>query len=317
VSWGAAMLASLVATIGRPRWWPVALAGFLLRGGVLVFLFPIVALPTPAGLANALSSTLTGFVFGGPSPTFLALVAIIGGSLLLWVVVGGFVAAALEVALTVEIAGEDGDGARLQRPGLDLAGRALAARLGSLAPLAAALIVGAPQVISVTYDELVSPGNLAVPIGLRVAARLPGIVVAIVAAWLIGDAAGGLAVRRLVLEGMSVPRAIASSWLDFIRRPSTLGTTAATDLGVLVVVGSSALAAGLAWNDLRAVIETDSGAARATLATFIAIWLAGLVLTAAVAAWRGAAWTLEAARRRAGQTASTIVERHRHASQGV
>jgi hypothetical protein len=317
MSWGAAMLASLLATIGRPRWWPIALAAFLLRGGLLVFLVPIVALPTPAGLANALSSTLTGFVFGGPSPTFVVLVATIGGGLFLWVVVGGFVAAALEVALTVEVAADEGRGPRLERPGRDVAWRALAIRLGSLAPLAAVLIVGAPQVISVTYNELVSPGNLAVPIGLRVGARLPGIVVAIVAAWLLGDAAGGLAVRRFVLEGRSASESIAASWLDFARRPTAVATMILTNAGVLLVLGMTAVVAGLAWNDLVAAIAADSGVVRSTLAIFIATWLAGLVLTGVVTAWRGAAWTLEAARR-AGQTASAAVsERHRHARQGV
>ena len=50
---------------------------------------------------------------------------------------------------------------------------------------------------------------------------------------------------------------------------------------------------------------------------FIATWLAGLVLTGVITAWRTAAWTLEATRR-AGQTASAAVsERHRHVSQGV
>ena len=55
---GRVLRASLAAVLGRPRWWLIALAGYLVRGGLLLFLVPIVVLPTPAGLANAVAPTL-------------------------------------------------------------------------------------------------------------------------------------------------------------------------------------------------------------------------------------------------------------------
>ena len=41
--WGA-----LVASLSHPAWWAMALAAFLVRGGILLILLPIVSLPTTA-----------------------------------------------------------------------------------------------------------------------------------------------------------------------------------------------------------------------------------------------------------------------------
>ena len=59
--WPAAMLGALLSTLARPRWWAMSLAAFLVRGGVLLILLPIVALPSIAGLAAAFGQALVGF----------------------------------------------------------------------------------------------------------------------------------------------------------------------------------------------------------------------------------------------------------------
>src|SRR3990172_9858647 len=94
MSAGGALGASLLAVLVHPRWWILALAGFLVRGGLLLLFLPLVQLPTTAGLANALGPTLVGFVFGGPSPSFLLLVGTIVGGLALWLGPGGLAGAA-------------------------------------------------------------------------------------------------------------------------------------------------------------------------------------------------------------------------------
>ena len=42
MSWGAGLAASLLVVLPRPATWIVALASFLVRGGILLFLAPIV-----------------------------------------------------------------------------------------------------------------------------------------------------------------------------------------------------------------------------------------------------------------------------------
>ena len=43
------MQSALVATLGRPEWWAMALAAFLVRGGFFLVVLPIVASRRPRG----------------------------------------------------------------------------------------------------------------------------------------------------------------------------------------------------------------------------------------------------------------------------
>ena len=45
-------LAALLAVLGRPSWWMLGLAGFLVRGGIVVFLVAIITLPSPLALSH-------------------------------------------------------------------------------------------------------------------------------------------------------------------------------------------------------------------------------------------------------------------------
>ena len=56
--WPAATVAALLHPLERPESWWVALAGFLARGGLLLFLLPILVLHTPAGVQTELSPLL-------------------------------------------------------------------------------------------------------------------------------------------------------------------------------------------------------------------------------------------------------------------
>src|SRR5204863_4478136 len=48
---------ALRLTLGRPALWPVALVGFLARGGIVLFLLAVVTPPSPVGLANLVGPT--------------------------------------------------------------------------------------------------------------------------------------------------------------------------------------------------------------------------------------------------------------------
>ena len=104
---GATLVTSLLATLAHPMTWLLALAGFLVRGGIVVFLLPIVVLPSPVGLANATAPTVVGFVLGGFTFDLVVLLVLAVGAVLAWIVFGGLLAAALEVEGIRIVAGDD------------------------------------------------------------------------------------------------------------------------------------------------------------------------------------------------------------------
>ncbi|MCI0345218.1 MAG: hypothetical protein L0221_07190 [Chloroflexi bacterium] len=295
--WLAAMGVSLLAAMSRPAWWLLAVAAFLLRGGLIVLVLPIVSLPTAAGLTNLAAPAVVSLVFGGPDSLGVLLLGA-GLAALTWLVGGGFVAAAIDVALVAEVARDDElDEPVTPRPGLTL--RATALRLLAHVPTLVVLIWAAVRIAVAAYEELAAPGDAAVPMILRIALRAPEAVVALTFVWAIGEAIGGLAVRRLV-AGRDVVHALGDGWLALVRRPTTLATMLLTNgalLGIVVLAGG---VAAVTWNALRLVI-IDGGTRSelaAALIVFSLAWLAGAWLIAIATAWRQAAWTFEALRTR-------------------
>ena len=64
-----ATLAALLAALSRPSWWILALAGFLVRGGILLFLVAIVTLPSPLALSNEVGPIITRLYLGDLDPS--------------------------------------------------------------------------------------------------------------------------------------------------------------------------------------------------------------------------------------------------------
>ena len=73
-----AISGAVVVTLVRPLTWLLGLTGFLAGGGLLLLTVPVVVLPTPTGIQNALGAPISTLVVGTPSPT---MVLLIGGSL--------------------------------------------------------------------------------------------------------------------------------------------------------------------------------------------------------------------------------------------
>src|SRR4051812_50008281 len=108
--------------------WPVALAGFLARGGIFALLLPIVVLPTPSGIADVIAPALTSFAFGLVSPSFIGIVAISAAFVAAWVLVGGLAGAWADVELVGEAAEDEELGGAGVAQRRHLALRALAVR---------------------------------------------------------------------------------------------------------------------------------------------------------------------------------------------
>lgn len=289
------MWAALVATLSRPAWWAMALAAFLVRGGIVLIVLPIVSLPTTAGLTTALAPTLEAIYLGRPSLEG-AVVAVAA----IFLVLAGLTAAGLtgswlDLALVREAArDEDVDlGWTPVRPSV---AQALAIRLTAHTPTVIAIGYGLVRLVTVAYEELTSPSAGNEPVALRVLARAPDALLAILLAWIVGESVGALAARR-AWAGASAPRALAASYRQLLGRRG-LATLALTGAVLVALWLPFVLAAGRAWDHLRGLLLQGADAVQlaAALVLLAATWVLGLAVVGAALAWRATAWTAEVRR---------------------
>jgi hypothetical protein len=292
---GAAALAALLAVLERSSTWLLGLVGFLVRGGWLVVLAPIIVLPTPVGLANVIAPVVEDIAFGRLTDEVISALATAVAVLLLWVIGGGLLAAATEVESVRRVA------VALERPATQPARqpvwRVLAARLISLVPLLVALVYSSWRIVSVAYRELTVPTDVGTPITLRILAGAPDALLLLLIAWLFSEIVGGLAARHVVLRGDGVRRALRMAVRDArraLRHVVGLGVVSAFVL--LVVIAVTGLATGTVWAGLRSALADGdaSPATAALLVLFVGLFAGSLVILGLTAAWRSAVWTVVA-----------------------
>jgi len=296
VSVGATLTASLLAVLDRPSTWLLALVGFLIRGGWLIVLAPIVVVPTAVGVANVVAPLLEDVAFGRRTDEVLASAAI--GLLVaaIWLVGGGLLAAATEVE-TVRRTTEDPERAVVPtRRGR--VWRVLAVRLLALLPLVVAIGWAALRFVGVAYRELTNPSDVAIPAAWRIVAGAPDAGLAVLGAWLFAEIVGAVGARRVVLAGDGVRaalrRGVAHLRSDAVR---SIALASVSALALIVVLAISGLAAGTSWTALRAALA-DGDASTGTVAVlvlFVGLFAGGLVLIGLTTAWRSAVWTVELA----------------------
>lgn len=293
-SWPASMRSSLVATLGRPEWWAMALAGFLVRGGIVVVVLPLVTLPTVAQISTALAPTVETVVMGGQTLSG----AVVGGlalaAALIALAMFGLAGAWFDLALAREAA-EDGDlGLGVRSAGLSVA-QAFRIRLMAHLPTAIALAYATVRVVALTYDELTSPGNATVSVVTRVLDRAPDAVAIVALTWLVGETVGPLAARRAA-AGATTGRALLRSvrQLASLRGLATLLVTSAVVVGIGIPF---LLALGRTWDHVRVYLFEQVGVVPlgAALVLLVGTWVMGLSILGAGLAWRASAWTVEAA----------------------
>jgi len=317
VTWPAATtrgvtIAALMATLGRPSWWLLALAGFLVRGGILLFVLAIVSLPSPLALSNVLAPDIQAIYLGQVGPATAVRIAVAVFAAVTWLVGGSWIAAATEVVLVRDArtaAVDEGlPVAPATDPGRLLITRATLAHLLCLVPLAVAVGLGSIAIGEVGYREFINPSDSS-PVVLRVLAGAVGPVVAIVVAWILGEIVGGGAVRRVVLLGEPVPGAVGRATSALVRHP--IGNLAAP-LATLVVVAldltAVLLVVTIVWSDVRDRLldpAVDGFALGLTLLTFAGAWCLALIVTGLVAAWRSVAMSFETGREAAAVAAPT------------
>ena len=288
--------AALLATLSHPRWWLLALAGFLVRGGVIVVLLPIVAPPTVAGLMSFLAPTVVGEAITGGSSAPVAVVALgtaVVVTAFLWV--AGWLGTWFDAELALEASADEDLASPAARPASIPAGLGMA-RLGPHLLTGVAFVFAATRIAAIAYREATSPGVATTPFVVRVVQGAPEAVVVLGIAWLLAEAAGGLALRDLLLRGRETVRPARWSIVRGIRDLLTrrgIATLVLVDVGVIVVAAPGWLAAGHAWDQLRVLL--DGGAEVRDLAIglglFVGVTFGGAVLLAVALAWRATAWT--------------------------
>ncbi len=301
---GGLIARALLVTLAVPTTWALAVAAFLLRGGFLVVLLPIVVLPSPVGLANILAPMLTDVAFRGLSGELVAGLGLVVVVLAACVVVGGLIAALLEaeaIRLAVSADDEDADAAASAGARPDarssvthVAARILGARIVAHLPTVAAMTVGSVVLVTIAYRELTSPVDVATPIVIRVLRGAPEAVAAVVAIWMLGEILGGIAARRIVNGGAGIRLALREACIELIRHPATvlLRSLVPTAALVLVLV-PSILAASAAWAIVRIALRSGlDPMATPAVVLFVGVWTVGLLLIGITSAWRGAVWSV-------------------------
>jgi hypothetical protein len=311
VSIGATLVASLLVTLANPSTWALGLATFLVRGGIVLVIAPIVVLPSSVGLGNVLAPTITVLAFVGLSPEVVRLIAGIGAVALAWLLIGGLFAAVVELdGMRIVATAEERSDRSIPAPGVGTGRRAVrivVARFLAHVPTFLALAWAGSRVVAVAYGELTLPSDVLTPIVLRVVRGAADGVTVIVVAWLLGETIGGLAARRIGVDGVGSLDGLRFALVRLVRHPIRTIALAIVPLAALIAVaGLSALASSLAWGAVRTVLaEAEPWLSRVvTIAVFIGLWTGGLVLIAVSSAWRAAVWTVEAGGTFGGGTTS-------------
>ncbi len=303
---GATLVASLLVSLARPATWPLALATFLLRGGFVLVLAPIIVLPSAVALGNLLTPLVSTFVFRGfgavAAPVIgLAVVALV------WLVSGGLLAAAIETELVRRVAADDDAWSTAPAPRARSVGappiatpvwRVLTVRLLAQLPLFLGLSWGAIRIVTVAYRELTVPTDVTVALVIRVVSGAPDAVAVVVVTWLIGEVVGAIAARRVILLGEPVPTALVRGAGRVLRRPVRCLALAVLPLVPMALsVSLVGFATSATWDALRAGLSFGGSAVLsvALLLVLVGLFVGGLLLIGTASAWRAAVWTVDVA----------------------
>jgi hypothetical protein len=293
----------------------VALAGFLVRGGIALLALPGVVLPSIIGIAGSVG--ISSFAIdGSPTRQLFLLIALIVIAALVWLAIAGFVGSLVDAWLIeAAVSRENAAGVERPLPDAGLIMDLVAVRGICLLPLAVAMTWAGTRIYSAAYAELVTPTNLVVPIFVRVVQSAADAVVVVAIAWLVTETVSAVAVRRMVMGGEGVGAAIGRGLLQIVRRPVTTALTVVTWTAVSVAATAAAIAAtatAYSWTldvarlgqplaltlglgPLSTTRDFRPVAFVILAAVMAGVWIAGAAIAAAASAWRSAAWTAEVA----------------------
>lgn len=297
------LVLALKLTLARPGWWAVAAAGFLARGGIVLFLAPLIALPNPVTVTLIFGvDSISGA--GLPSQRFIVTIVVLALSALAAIAAMVVVAAWSDVALFERVTSEARpDEAEPGRPPRDAGGLPTVIWLQVLAllPGLVAFVLAVPAIRNAVISEFLFPSAPEVPFLARVIEGAQGPLLRVAVLLGAGEALATV-VTRLYLGGRtggSTAALYVGAMLRFVARPITSAVTWLVGWGVLVgalVLGLSAVE--LAWAQVRAALLDPALAlpgAAAVSVPFVAIWIGALALAGIASTFRSTLWTLTVA----------------------
>ena len=299
------MLASLLAALARPGWWGIALAAFLVRGGFVLVVFPILSLPTAAGITNAIAPTVEDVILGRPTASGLLVSSLLVAAVLAFLYLLLHAGAWLDLALLRETTADDDLDLRWA-PATSSASMGVAVRLVAHVPTMVALGYASVRIVQVMFVELTSPGDPNTALVVRVLGRAIDAPLVVALTWLAGETIGGLAARR-VAAGEPVRGAFVRS-IRQVLAPRGLATLAATTLALAALLVPFLLLAAQTWEHVRIALldAAPPPLVFSALMLMVSTWVLGLALLGAVLAWRATAWTVQVAPRAASVTQSIL-----------
>jgi hypothetical protein len=265
----------------------------------LLIVAPILVVPSLSGLVTAIGPLVNRLVLGRVDPDVAATGAVVVAlgvvALLGLLLFGGAVDAWL-----IGLAGTslDLDASPAAHP---TAARLAAARVLAHLPLLAVIALSLGPIVGATYRELVNPGDIGMPIAVRVIARESILVGFVVVTAILCDVLAALAVRAVALEDTSVLGSVPVGLGVMVRRPlDTLTGAIGSIVVTLVLIPPALFASAVAFEGLGSLLangaEGAPAAAAGAILFLVAIFLGGLILAGIATAWRSFAWTAVYAR---------------------
>jgi hypothetical protein len=294
---------ALAAPVEQPSLWLLGTLSFILRGGIVVMLLPILVLPTQVEVRLMLGGSLgtTGF-----TPSF-------------WTILGaatifstGLVMAVLYALAQIEIAAFD----RLNRDpdfDTDTPARDPGARVRDLfvidsLTLIALLLAAVPLAAAlgqVSFQEVLNPSSSA-SIFDRIVSQLTAPLVLVAVAFPLIDSISATWVRGLLEGRKSVGSAFVGSVGAIVRRPVWfIANTLVAWAGLGLAVAATYWALSVGWQATRATFlaTTSISDMLSSIAPFLVsallagVFVCGLAICGYVAGFRNALWTVTGPRR--------------------
>jgi hypothetical protein len=290
-----------VAAAGRtPALWSVGLVGFLARGGFLLILLPMLALPSPVSLSVLIGPDLVDA--NGLSARVAALLVLAGGLVVLALVAGLVMAVLADIAAFEGILSAAGVAvpSRARRPLARLVVKLLALQLAAAVPFLIALVPTVAVMAGVIRQEILLPSDQGLPLWWRVVESTWPWLVVVAATVLLASHIYSVVGRELLARhvgllpptpGSSALRRVLGAPAALLRRPgrAVAASVAVWAVGICGAVVAAALIA-LGWTIAQvAYLSPPTGA---TVLATVATWMAAAAGTAVLVGLLGAALVL-------------------------
>ena len=268
---------------GQPQLWLLGSAAFMLRGGVLLLLLPLIIVPTPVEIRLLVGGNLGS---AGFSPALV--VGVLGFAVVATLVLMAmlYAVAWLEVWSFQRVApGPLGSAVSERR----IAARVFSVQAAALSALALAALPLALGAIDVAYGEIVRPTGSG-PLYDRIIGGVQGPLIFLGAALVIIEAVSAVASRRILARDFGV--AVTGGGRRWRPLVAVLGWSV-----TLAVLVPSLWALNLVWQSVKAGLAGFGAPVFATVAPAIlglaVVWVVTVVLTGFASALRGALWTVQ------------------------